>query len=93
MSMSRLRLVIVILEKAEERRLDHFLRNSLPTFKGRYDPDGAQTWMQAMEKIFRSMVTSEDQKVRLATHMLAEEAKYWWTNPKGRLEAGGGVVT
>jgi hypothetical protein len=31
--------------EAEERRLDHFLRNSPPTFKGRYEPDGAQTWM------------------------------------------------
>ena len=66
--------------EAEERRLDRFLRNSPTTFKGRYDLDGAQTWMQAMERIFRAMVPSEDQKVRMATHMLAEEAEYWWTN-------------
>lgn len=79
--------------EAEERRLDRFLRNSLPTFQGRYDPDGAQTWMQAMERIFRAMLTSDDQKVRMATHMLAEEAEYWWTNAKGRLEAGGEAVT
>ncbi|XP_039690615.1 uncharacterized protein [Medicago truncatula] len=39
------------------------------------------------------MVTSDDQKVRLATHMLAEEAEFWWTNAKGRLEVGGEVVT
>jgi hypothetical protein len=44
------------LGEAEERRLDRFLRNSLPTFKGRYDPDGAYTWMQAMERIFRAML-------------------------------------
>jgi len=25
--------------------------------------------------------------------MLAEEAEYWWTNAKGRLETGGEVVT
>jgi hypothetical protein len=68
--------------EAEEQRLDRFLRNSQSTFKGRYDPDGAQTWMQVM-----------DQKVRLATHMLAEEAEYWWTNAKGRLEAGGEAMT
>jgi hypothetical protein len=49
--------------------------------------------MQAMERIFRAMVTNEDQKVRLATHMLDEEAEYWWTNDKGRLVAGGGAVT
>jgi hypothetical protein len=81
------------LGEAEERRLDRFLRNSSPTFKGRYDPDGAQTCMQTMERIFHAMVTSEDQKVILATHMLAEEAEYWWTNAKGRLEASGEVVT
>ena len=78
--------------EAEERRLDRFLRNSPPTFKGRYDPNGAQSWVQAMERIFRAMETSEDQKVRLATHMLAEEAEYWWTNAMGRLEAGGAVT-
>jgi len=39
------------------------------------------------------MVTSDDQKVRLATHMLTEEAEYWLTNAKGRLETGGEVVT
>jgi hypothetical protein len=48
--------------------------------------------MQAMERIFRAMVTGEDQKVRLATHMLAEEAEYWWTNAKRRLEACGAVT-
>jgi hypothetical protein len=79
--------------EVEERRLDRFLRNSPPTFNGRYDPDGAQTWVQAMKRIFRAMVTGEDQKVRLATHMLAEEAEYWWTNAKGRLEDGGAVTS
>jgi len=69
------------------------LRNNPPTLKGRFDPDGAQTWLQGMERIFRAMVTSDDQKVRLATHMLAEEAEYWWTNAKGRLEIDGEVVT
>jgi hypothetical protein len=46
-----------------------------------------------MERIFRAMVTSEDQKVSMATHMLAEEVEYWWINAKGRLEAGGEAVT
>jgi len=79
--------------ETEERRLDRFLRNNPPTFKGRFDPEGAQAWVQGMERIFRAMVTSDDQKVRLATHMLAEEAEFWWTNVKGRLETSGEVVT
>jgi len=31
--------------EAEERRLDRLLRNHPPTFKGRFDPEGAQTWI------------------------------------------------
>jgi hypothetical protein len=34
--------------EAEKRRLDRFLRNNPPAFKGRYDPEGAQTWVQGM---------------------------------------------
>jgi hypothetical protein len=46
-----------------------------------------------MERIFRAMVNSDDQKFRLATHMLAEEAEYWWVGAKRRFEASGEVVT
>jgi len=73
--------------EAKERRLDRFLRNNPPTFKGRFDPVGAQTWVQGMERIFRAMVTSDDQKVRLTTHMLAEEAEFWWTKLRGDLRS------
>ena len=31
---------------AEVKMLETFLRNHPPTFKGRYDPDGAQTWLK-----------------------------------------------
>jgi len=62
--------------EAEERRLDRFMRNKPPTFNGRFDPEGALTWKESMEMIFRAMVTNDDQKVRLAAHMLAEEAEY-----------------
>jgi len=62
--------------EAEELRLDHFMRNKPPTFKGRFDPEGALTWKESMERIFHAMGTNDGQKVRLATHMLAEEAEY-----------------
>jgi len=51
------------------------------------------TWTQGMKRIFRAMVTSDDQKVKLATHMLAEEAAYWWAGTNMRIEASGDVVT
>jgi hypothetical protein len=53
--------------EAEEWRLNRFLRNNPPTFKGRFDPEGAQTWTHGMERILRAMVTSDDHKFRLAT--------------------------
>jgi len=37
------------------RMLETFLRNHPPTFKGRYDPDGAKTWLKEVERIFRVM--------------------------------------
>jgi len=40
---------------AEVKMLETFLRNHPPTFKGRYDPDGAQTWLKEIERIFRVM--------------------------------------
>jgi len=60
--------------RGEELRLDRFMRNHPSTFKGRYDPEGARTWLQGIERIFKAMVTTEYQKERLTTHMLAEEA-------------------
>jgi len=35
--------------------LETFLRNHPPTFKGRYDLDGAQKWLKEVERIFRVM--------------------------------------
>ena len=63
------------------------------TFKGRYDPDGAQTWLKEVERIFRVMQCSEVQMVRFGTHMLAEEADDWWVSVQPILENGGEVVT
>ncbi|MCI36886.1 cellular nucleic acid-binding protein, partial [Trifolium medium] len=52
----------------EENRLDKFLRNNPPTFKGMYDPEGAQDWLQGVERIFRAMVCTDAQKVRLGSY-------------------------
>jgi len=47
---------------ADEQRLDRFMRNNPPTFKERYDPEGAQVCLQGFERIFRAMVTTNEQK-------------------------------
>jgi len=62
---------------AEVKMLETFLRNHPLTFKGRYDPDGAQTWLKEIERIFRVIQCNEVQRVRFGTHMLAEEADDW----------------
>jgi len=45
--------------KEAVRMLETFLRNHPPTFKGRYDPDGAQKWLKEVERIFKVMQCSE----------------------------------
>lgn len=75
------------------RMLETFLRNHPPTFKERYDPDGAQKWLKKVERIFRVMQCSEVQKVRFGTHMLAEEADDWWVSLLPVLEQDGAEVT
>lgn len=47
----------------------------MPTFKGQYDPNGAQAWIRGIEKIFRVMACTDVQKVQFGNHMLEEEAR------------------
>jgi hypothetical protein len=79
--------------EADELRLNRLMRNKPPTFKGRYDHDGAQNWLQGIERTFRVMASTNEQKVRLATHMVAEEAEHWWENARQRLEGVGTMIT
>jgi len=78
---------------AEVKMLETFLRNHLPTFKGRYNPDGAQTWLKEIERIFRVMQCNEVQRVRFGTHMLAEEADDWWVSILPTLDKGVELLT
>jgi len=73
--------------------LETFLRNHPPTFKGRYDPDEAQTWLKEVERIFRVMQCNDVQMVRFGTHMLAEEADDWWVSTQPILQNEGVVIT
>jgi len=75
------------------RMLETFMRNHPPTFKGRYDPDGAQEWLKEVERIFGVMQCNEAQMVRFGTHMLAEEADDWWVSTRPLLENGAEGVT
>ncbi|MCI55136.1 cellular nucleic acid-binding protein, partial [Trifolium medium] len=39
----------------EELRWERFMKNNPPIFKGGYDPDGAQNWIEGVERIFGAM--------------------------------------
>ena len=71
------------------RSLATFQRENPPTFKGKYDPDGALEWLKEIERIFRVMDCTPAQKVRYGTHMLAVKADDWWLETCQRLEAAG----
>jgi hypothetical protein len=70
------------------RMLETFLRNQPPTFKGRYDLDGAHTWLKEVERIFRVMQCNDVQMVRFGTHMLAEQADDGWVSVQPFLRMG-----
>ncbi|XP_058774901.1 uncharacterized protein LOC131649168 [Vicia villosa] len=76
------------------RNLERFQSNKPPKFEGgNIDPDNAQKWLKAIEKIFRTMGCNEDQKVQFGTHMMEGEAKVWWDNSRQRMEAAGTAIT
>ncbi|MCI76220.1 putative Ty3/Gypsy polyprotein/retrotransposon, partial [Trifolium medium] len=39
----------------DELRLERFMNNKPPLFKGGYDPDGAQSCIEGIERIFGAM--------------------------------------
>ncbi|XP_012567361.1 uncharacterized protein [Cicer arietinum] len=73
--------------------MDRFHKANPPSFEGHYNPDGAQKWLQEVEKIFRGVACPEGQKVHLGTFMLTEEAEHWWDNARQRLENAGTAIT
>ncbi|XP_058760911.1 uncharacterized protein LOC131634282 [Vicia villosa] len=77
----------------EYRALRRFQRNNPPVFEGEHEPDKAQAWLKAIEKIFRVMNCTDAQKVQFGTHMLEKEAEDWWNNTLQRFEEDGIEVT
>ncbi|XP_058783644.1 uncharacterized protein LOC131658355 [Vicia villosa] len=71
-------------ENTGSRSLATFQRENLSVFKGTYDPDGAMTWLKEIERIFRVMYCTPEQKVQYGTHMLAVEADDWWLKTRHR---------
>src|SRR3954471_3517719 len=60
-----------------------FIRYKPPEFDGRMDPLAAEDWLRKTEKILNTMrITSDDDRIRLASHQLDSEADQWWQDKK-----------
>ena len=55
-----------------------FKKANPPSFRGAFDPDKADEWVKAMEKIFSVLDCMDHQKVTFATYMLKAYAEFWW---------------
>jgi hypothetical protein len=77
----------------DKLRLERFLKNNPQAFNGGHNPEGAQKWLEGMERIFGAMRCSETQKVTLGSYMLHEDAGYWWKNASQRFGHGGAMIT
>ncbi|XP_027368272.1 uncharacterized protein LOC113874240 [Abrus precatorius] len=85
--------VVDILERQNEpvlnRGLSEFCKNKPSQFRGVFNPDGAQLWIEELEKIYEAMVCTEEEKVTYAAFMLVGEAEYWWRITRQQLETEG----
>ena len=45
--------------------------------KGGFNPEGSQSWIAEIEKIFIAMTCADEKSVTFATFMLVEEAENW----------------
>ncbi|XP_058756724.1 uncharacterized protein LOC131629935 [Vicia villosa] len=72
-------------EEDEFRILRDFQRNNPPIFEGEHEPNKAQAWLKAIEKIFRVMNYTDVQKVQFGTHMPEKDVGDWWSNTENLL--------
>src|SRR5262249_42899522 len=61
-----------------EAVLDRFRRLGPPSFKEESDPDVAGGWIRVVERIFRAIRCTEEEKVELAIFTLQDDADAWW---------------
>ena len=60
--------------------LEKFKRLHPTEFTGTIDPSAAEEWLKGIERVFRVLEVTDEQKIRLASFSLAGEALVWWEN-------------
>ena len=57
---------------------EKFRKFSPPTFEGKLDPIEALEWLKRLEKIFKVIEISSQQKVLVAEQLMQKAAQQWW---------------
>ena len=60
----------------EYLKFTEFRKENLLSFRGTYNPDRADEWIKAIEKIFTVLACTEEQKVAFAIYMLEADAEF-----------------
>ena len=67
--------------------MNDFRRHDPPKFLGDTDPEGADLWLQEVEKIFKVLHTPDASKLDYAAYLLLGDAEYWWRGARLMMEA------
>ena len=70
-----------------------FRKANLLSFRGAYNPNQADEWIKAIEKIFTVLACTKERKVTFATNMLKADAEFWWVSTKRLLEGAQTHIT
>ncbi|KAF7841748.1 uncharacterized protein G2W53_004046 [Senna tora] len=70
-----------------------FQKEKPPTSRGEFNPTLAEEWIQELEKLFKVLRCSDEQKVKYAIYMLPSEAENWWKGARQLMEARGTQLT
>ena len=49
-----------------------------PIFKGEADPQGVESWLKKLTKIFDAMQITDERRLTLVPYILEDEVDFWW---------------
>ncbi|KAF7800737.1 Transposon Ty3-G Gag-Pol polyprotein [Senna tora] len=70
-----------------------FQKAKPPSFRGELDKTLAEVWIQELEKLFKVLRCSDEQKVKYVIYLLASEAENWWKGAQQLIGARGTQLT
>lgn len=77
----------------DKTTLADFKKNDPPYFRGEYEPERAEEWIQTLEDIFIAMECPDDRRVSHSSFQLQGDAKVWWKANQRMLEQRGEIIT